>query len=231
VALTSLQEITLGIGHFAVGLALKKVEPRLNLGPLVLAASFSDILFGLLVWVGLEQYQVPADVAAKHYLTFIFPYSHGLLATVLWASPAGLVAYRLTSGKPFRKTAAWIVVAAIFSHFLLDAVVHVAELPVVGEGSYKIGLGLWNHLRIELGLEVAMVAVGLGIYWKATRGVTAVGRFGIPALLIFFTSLMVATQATMSSAPPRGGLIASWIFLPLIFSGLAYWLDPKRSPA
>lgn len=221
----------MGIGHFAVGLALKKAEPRLNLGPLVLAAYLPDLLFGTLVWLGLEQYHVPSDVAAKHYLSFTFPYSHGLLVTVVWASLAGLVTYRLTSSKPFQRNAAWIVAAAVCSHFVLDALVHVPELPLMGEVSYKIGLGLWNHLPIGLGLEVAIVAAGWAIYWKCTRARSAVGRFGMPGLLIFFTTFMVATQATMSSAPPRGGLIASWILLPLVFSGLAYWLDRNRIPA
>jgi hypothetical protein len=231
VALTALQEITLGIGHFAVGLALKKAEPRINLGPLVFAAYLTDLLFGTFVLLGLEQYHVPPDVATKHYLTFTFPYSHGLLATLVWASLAGLIACRLTNGMSFQRSATWLVVAAVCSHFVLDAVVHIPEIPVIGEDSYKIGLGLWNHLFLGLGLEVVLVAAGLAIYWDCTRARSAVGRFGMPALLISFTALMVATQATMTSAPPPGWLIAGWILLPMVFSGLAFWLDCHRVPA
>ena len=65
----------MGIGHFAVGLALKKAEPRLNLGPVILSVYLSDFFLGVFVWLGLEQYHIPPDFAARRYMTFTFPYS------------------------------------------------------------------------------------------------------------------------------------------------------------
>jgi hypothetical protein len=221
----------MGIGHFAVGLALKKAEPRINVGPVILAAYFSDFLLGIFVWLGLEQYHVPADVATKHYLTFTFPYSHSLTATLMWAFLAGLAAYAFSGDISWRKRSFWIVVAAVCSHFVLDVLVHVVGLPILGDDSYKLGLGLWNHLPIELGLEVVITAIGLAIYLRCTQGRSVLDRFGIVGLLLLITPIMVAGQATMTAVPPRSGLIATWIFSPILLAGTAFWLDRKRRPA
>jgi hypothetical protein len=219
-----------GIGHFAVGLALKKAEPRVNLGALIFAAYLSDFLFGLFVWFGLETYHVPGDLAAKHYLTFTFPYSHGLAASLFWSALAGSLFYAgiPASAPAIRKRAAVVVVIAVFSHFILDALVHVAGLPVLGYDSYKIGLGLWEHLELELLLEVAMVVIGLMVYLKSTKEKNQIGRFGMIALLSLLTPLMVVGQLTMTRVPSQNALIASWILTPLILASIAFWLDRQR---
>lgn len=73
-------------GHLAAGLVLKKMERRLNLGWLFFAALFHDFLLGILVLSGLEQIHIPTDFAQTHYLTFTFPYSHGLVASIIWSA-------------------------------------------------------------------------------------------------------------------------------------------------
>ncbi|HEY1407174.1 MAG TPA: hypothetical protein VF857_11240, partial [Spirochaetota bacterium] len=42
------------LGHVAAGLAGKKFAPRVSLGTLVLAGTFSDIVFTVLVLAGVE---------------------------------------------------------------------------------------------------------------------------------------------------------------------------------
>ncbi len=55
---------------------------------------------------------------------------------------AGFLISRLSDSHT-RKT--WLIVGlVVLSHFLLDGLVHVAGLPLVGENSPKVGLGLWN---------------------------------------------------------------------------------------
>ena len=41
-----------------------------------------------------------------------------------------------------------LVAVAVFSHWLLDALFHVAELPVAGIDSMKVGLGLWQSMPV-----------------------------------------------------------------------------------
>src|SRR5689334_19932365 len=113
-------------GHLAAGLALKKAEPRVNLGILFFASLFADFLLGLFVLFGIEQVHVPANFADIHYLMFTFPYSHGLLASLLWSLLAFLVVQPLWRKKREQKRRAGLVIAlAVFSHFLLDWLVHI----------------------------------------------------------------------------------------------------------
>lgn len=221
----------MGIGHFAVGLALKTAEPRLNAGALIFAAYLSDFLLGVFVGMGFEAYHIPGDLAAKHYLTFTFPYSHGLAATIFWSALAAFFFYAGIPAAPpaIRRRTAVVICVAVLSHFILDALVHVAGLPLLGYDSHKIGLGLWNHLELELSLEVVMVVLGLVIYLKCTEARNRVGRYGMVALLALLTPLMVAGQLTMTRVPSPTALVASWIATPLVLAAIAFWLDRQRT--
>src|SRR6266481_1730074 len=108
----------MGIGHVAVGLALKRADRRINVGWLIFAALLPDFLLGWFVLAGLESYVTPNDYPSVHYLLFTFPWSHGLLPDVAWAAVAGVVAWSLAR----RRTAA-VVAGAVLSHFLLDGIV------------------------------------------------------------------------------------------------------------
>ena len=221
----------MGIGHFAVGLALKRAEPRVSLGPVIFGAYLCDFLLGIFVWLGVEQYHIPPDFAAKRYMTFTFPYSHGLAATLLWSALAAFAVSRFYSATAFRIKAAWIVAAAVFSHFILDALVHVAELPLLGDNSYRFGLGLWNHLPLELSLEAVLAMAGLAIYLSCTRGNGLLGRYGMIALVVLLTPAMIIGQAMTVSEPPRSALVESWIVAPLLLAVSAYRIDRARTPA
>ncbi|SPF34264.1 hypothetical protein SBA4_1460004 [Candidatus Sulfopaludibacter sp. SbA4] len=81
----------MGIGHVAVGLSLKPADRRLNVGLLIFAAFLANFLLGWFVWAGWESYQYPPDFASVHYMLFTFPWSHGLLPLVVWATCLGLL--------------------------------------------------------------------------------------------------------------------------------------------
>src|SRR5215510_6417010 len=149
-------------GHLAAGLVLKKMERRLNIGWLFFAALFHDFLLGILVLLGLEQVHIPTNFAQTHYLTFTFPYSHGLAASILWSLLGYGVTYALLSkwSPSERKQAGLAIGLAVFSHFVLDWIVHIPEIPLLGESSLKIGLGLWNNLPLSLTLEALLVLGG-----------------------------------------------------------------------
>ncbi|MEZ4867512.1 MAG: hypothetical protein R3C14_39665 [Caldilineaceae bacterium] len=218
-------------GHLAAGLALKQAEPRVNLGFLVFASLFSDFLLGLFVLSGLEQVHVPANFADIHYLTFTFPYSHGLLASVLWSLLAFL-AVQLWPTKRKQKYRIGLVIAlAVFSHFLLDWLVHVPEMPLLGEASPKVGLGLWTHLSVALTLEAFLVVGGLVMYFTAVKPRRRLTQYGIVLLLLVVTLATVAGQALSSTPPPPTGAALSWIIQPLVLGGIAYWLDRKAAAA
>lgn len=117
------------------------------------------------------------------------------------------------------------------SHFFLDGLVHVAGLPLAGENSLKLGLGLWNHLPLELSLETAMATTGLLIYWLlASSRASRIARYGVAAFVLLVTA-MTWTQLGLTTPPTAKALTISWILIPIVFSGIIYALDRPRSRA
>jgi len=221
------------VGHLGVGLALSSRSRRFRLGALLGAAMLLDVLLGVFVLAGMEQVIVPANFATGHYLEFVFPYSHGLLNALIWAGITAALAgagwLLLGRGPP----AAWVAGAAVFSHFLCDAVEHVRGLPLLGEDSPHVGLGLWKAMPWALGLEVLLLAGGLVLFLRSRPGLPRL-RLGV---LLAVLGLLVVLQAVAQLAggvpPPPSALAVSWIVQAAVLVLLGLWADPApvSSPA
>ncbi len=219
----------MGVGHAALALGAAKAAPRLNVGWLVLAALLADFLLGIFAAMGLESAHVPADYASRHYLTFTFPYSHGLVPLILWGAIFGFLVSRLQ--RTDRTQIAIVVAAVVASHFVLDGLVHVAGLPLAGENSPKFGLALWNHMPLELTLETLMSVAGVAIYLTlAGIHASAASRYGVPIFMALLAAL-TWTQLFITKPPEPAQLIPSWIVAPLVFAAIPYVLDRKRVAA
>lgn len=216
-------------GHLAAGLVLKKMERRINLGWLFFTALAHDSLLGIFTLLGLEQIHIPANYAQTHYLTFTFPYSHGLAASVVWSLLAFGITYavlpRWTSKE--RAQAGAAMGLAVFSHFVLDWLVHIPEMPALGNGSPMLGLGLWNNLPLALALEAALVVAGFIFYLVAIKPQTNLARYGVGGLLLLTATMTVMGMWFAETPPPATGAALSWIFQPILVCGLAYWFDKK----
>jgi hypothetical protein len=60
----------------------------------------------------------------------------------------------------------------VFSHWVLDFIVHAPDLPLLFKDSPKVGLGLWTSgtgLIISVILEFALLAGGFAIYMAARK--------------------------------------------------------------
>ncbi len=217
-------------GHLAAGLVLKKMERRINLGWLFFATLFHDFLLGILVLLGLEQIHIPANFAQTHYLAFTFPYSHGLMASIIWSLLGFAITYivlpRWTSKE--RRQAGLVIALAVFSHFVLDWFVHIPEMPLIGENSLKVGLSLWNNPPLALGLEVGLVLIGFIYYLSMVKPKTNLAKYGVAVLMLLITLLTVTGQLFAETPPPTNGAAMSWIFQPFLICGLAYWFDRKE---
>ena len=105
---------------------------------LFFASLLLDFLLGVFYWLGLEQASIPAHYENAHSIIFSFPYSHGLLAGLLWSVLVVLLARYLWQ-KEDRTRIGIIFGLAVLSHLILDFIVHMPELPVFGSNSYKLG--------------------------------------------------------------------------------------------
>ena len=70
------------MAHIGVGLAAKRVAPEINVGWLILAAEFIEVIFMILWALGVET--IPTDDIGSY-----SPYSHSLVMGVFWSVLAG----------------------------------------------------------------------------------------------------------------------------------------------
>jgi hypothetical protein len=188
------------IGHYGASLALKAVAPRVNLGVYFVAVQALDVLFCTLVLVGVERIRiVPGFTEYNPYDLYFMPYSHSLVGAAAWAALAGLAWAVLRAGDG--PASALAVGAAVFSHFVLDVPVHTPDLPVFGDGSTKLGLGLWNHRMLALGLELAVFGGGWALLAR-TR--PAFGR--ARPMRILGAVMAVVLVLTPFLPPPKGAV-------------------------
>jgi hypothetical protein len=218
------------VGHYAASLALKKVDNSVSLGMLFLAVQFVDILFFPFVLMGIERFSIVENYTeSTHFLLEFMPFTHSLFASILWAGVV-FIAYRFL---PFKKSAnkkkiAMIMGIAVLSHWFFDLIVHTPDLPLLSDSSIKFGFGLWNNAIVTYILEATLLLVGLGMYLKATRGNTFIGKYG----MIMFVVLMLIINANNIFGPPFGSDVVSMsisaIAMYFVFAGIAFWLDKKR---
>lgn len=217
-------------GHIGAALAIGRAERRVNVGVFITAALLLDFVLWILVLLGVESAVIPGDFASTHQAEFVFPYSHSLLAGVAWsilAAAAVFIGINRLQGAKLR--AAVLVGAAVFSHWLLDALVHAPELPLAGKGSLKIGLGLWNQMTVALVVEAVIVVAGLGLFVRGTRLSRArkISLTVMSLLLLAFT----AAGMTIAPAPPSvEAMAASSLVTLLVICVIACWLGmlPKE---
>jgi len=154
------------IGHLALGLAAKPAAPRVPLLVLLLATEALDLLTLAFLAIGLEKYGVTHTDLSQG-LVMVSPasiaWSHGLAMALVWSSLAAAIAFLA-----FRDRRAGVIVGLlVFSHWVLDLIVHPAELPLLLGGSQMLGLCLWCSgpgLVIAGILEFALLAAGLATY-------------------------------------------------------------------
>ena len=132
------------IGHYGVALAAKPVQKQIPLWLLFIAVQWLDVVWSVLVMLGIEKLRIVKGFTEANSMDLYYmPYTHGLIgALALSAALGGLTILFLRD----RRVAVFSIVAgAVFSHWLLDLVVHVEDLPLIGN-SMKVGFGLWRHV-------------------------------------------------------------------------------------
>jgi len=220
-------------GHVGAALAIARVERRVNVGVFIAAALVLDMVLWLLVLVGFESVNIPANFTTTHQPEFRFPYSHGLIASLAWSVLAGVVAFAGFAGPPRAKVRGAVLIgAAVFSHWLLDALVHAPELPLAGADSTKVGLGLWQDMPVALVTEAGIVVAGLGLFVSGTR----LSRARAASLVALSLLLLAFTVAGMTIAPPppsARAMAGSSLVTLVAVCALACWLgrlpDRERS--
>jgi hypothetical protein len=216
------------IGHFGLGFAAKRAAPQLSLGTAFLGAQFVDLLWPTLLLLGLETVRIAPGATAVTPLVFEhYPISHSLAGVACWALALGSV-YLLLAGS---RRAAVVLGALVVSHWVLDAIVHVPDLPIAPGLSAMVGLGLWQSKLATLAVEVPLLAIGVWLYVRATPGMDAVGRWALAGLVAM---LCVIEAANVFGPPPPDVKAIAWVGqAQWLLVAWGYWVDSRaqRRPA
>lgn len=213
------------LGHYGIALAFKKAAPRTSLAILVMAANFLDLLWPIFLLFGWEKVSIIPGITVLSPFDFTFyPFSHSLLATIMWSAVFGGIYFAITK---YRRGALAVAIA-VTSHWILDALVHRPDLPLGLGKSTLIGLGLWNFPTITLILELGTLLVGAYFYVQFTTPRDRQGTYALVALLV--TLLIIYAASLVGPPPPDTKMIAivgnaSWLFV--LWS---LWIDNHRQP-
>jgi hypothetical protein len=210
-------------GHLGAALILKDPKSRVGLGTLFFCAMLMDCILWVLVLAGVESVQIPPRLQSMADITFDFPYSHGLVAALIWAALAALV----VSLKYRDHRASFFVAAAVLSHFTLDWLVHIPELPIAGSDSTKVGLGLWRNLPLAWSIEGLIVGAGLWIFFRRARLSTRRSVI-LVVVIVLLTVMTVVGQASKSPPPSIQAMAVSSLVAIAIITGFGWWIDRSR---
>lgn len=203
-------------GHFAVAVALRARFPRTPVIPIVFGIGLLDMICGVLVASGVERVSPAPEDPLGLSLDFV-DWDHSLLMAAVWAIAFGALFVRRD-----RLTGA-VAAAAVFSHFVTDALVHNGDLALWPGANVHLGTFLWRDHPVgswffELGFSGALAGWAIlharkaGVPPRAWRGTVIV-------LLVLQLSFLppiapLHLAGSLLTGPPLG-----WAFGILVIAG------------
>jgi hypothetical protein len=211
------------IGHNAVAFAAKRVAPRTSLGVLMAAAMFVDLLWPILLMLGVEHVRIVRGAMRMTPLQFYdYPWTHSLAMGIGWGILFAIVYWGISHYGRGAIVAGLLVV----SHWVLDFIVHQPDLPLFPGGGPKFGLGLWNNPVATIGIESAMFAIGILIYRDTTTPRDRIGSFAFWAFVVLLAAIYIANAG---GTPPPNVRVLEWMTLSLwLLPFWAAWFDAHR---
>ncbi|MDP9148946.1 MAG: metal-dependent hydrolase [Myxococcota bacterium] len=201
------------LGHYALGLAAKRVHRGLSLPILLAAPQLLDLLWPLFVLAGIERVEVaPGDTAFTPLRFVSYPWSHSLAMAIVW----GLAFAAVARARGVSRRGAWVVGALVVSHWVLDVVSHRPDMPLWPFGRQRLGLALWQSIPLTVVVELSMYAAGVTLYLSATRSRDRTGTWAFAGLIGFL--LLAYVGSLVGPPPPSASAVA--------ISALALWLIP-----
>ena len=211
------------IGHFGAGLAGKKAAANPSLGTMFLAAQLLDLVWPIFILAGIEKVKVVPGISAATPLDFTYyPYTHSLLMVLVWSFAFGMIYYFIK--KNLR--GALVLGLLVLSHWILDLLVHIPDLPLYPGSTIKAGFGLWNYPTIAVILEALIFIAGIYLYLSATKTKNRTGTIAFWTMVVFLSVIYVMN--IFGPPPPSveaigyAGLL-QWLFIPW-----AFWIDRNR---
>jgi hypothetical protein len=179
--------------------------------------------------LGIERVNIRTDGAQYPPLDFVYyPYSHSLLAVVIWAVLFAAAYYIIRRSR----VGAVVLGLAVISHWLLDLIVHHPDLPLyppvlpnIGD-SQRLGFAMWSSPILEMALELSIFALGVWLYLRTTKPVDATGRWALWSLLAFLVTIHLGN---FFGSPPPNVTALAWVGqAQWLLVAWGYWVDRHR---
>ncbi len=213
------------IGHYGPAFAAKSAERRIPLWVLFVAVQWLDVVWSILVLGGIEKLRIqPGYTQASPLVLYYMPYTHGLAGSVALSVLFGAVVAMFFRGR--RMSVFLVSAAAVFSHWILDLLVHKPDLWIYDD--VKVGLGLWRWMWVSLPLELAFLVAGAWLYARyvpAKRG----GNIWLWAFAAAMAAVEIYSTFGASPASPTAEATTALVAY-LALAALAALVDLSRAP-
>ncbi|HEY4395412.1 MAG TPA: permease [Polyangia bacterium] len=157
-------------GHFGLAAGVKARQPAVPLWALMLATQWLDVVFVPLFIAKIETIEVIGGGKPGYGNGIIHAdYTHSLVGALVLA-----LVFALPAGLRWGRRAALVLGAVVFSHWLIDLVVHRHDMPLLPgapAGTPLLGFGLWRWPVLTAAAELALVLWGGLSYLRAAVGV------------------------------------------------------------
>lgn len=150
-----------GLAKAGIGLASKRIIPKVPLWILLVAAYAIDVIWGIFFFAGIERLPEPNSVTTS-------PRSHSLFMAVIWSLLTGGISGLISRNR----RASLIIGLLVISHWVVDFISHPMTamfpddtgLSLLFDGSPIVGLGVWStQLGVNIG-EYGTLILGFVIY-------------------------------------------------------------------
>jgi hypothetical protein len=159
-------------GHFGFAAGAKAREGEVPLWALMLACQWLDVVFVPLFATGRETIGNVAGSSGGYGAVLIHAdYTHSLVGALALSALFGAVA-----GLRWGRRSAVVLGVVAFSHWILDLLVHRADMPILPGNAGdlpRLGFGLWRVPAVSAVVELLLVVVGGALYWRAAKETVA----------------------------------------------------------
>jgi membrane-bound metal-dependent hydrolase YbcI (DUF457 family) len=198
------------IGHYAVGLASKRLAPRTPLWLLIAAAGFLDLLWPIALALGLESVRLdPTYSAVVPIDLHDYPYTHSLAMAIVWSLLLALGWLAIARDR----RGAIIVGLVAASHWFLDWVTHPPDIPLWPGSATHVGLDLWASRPATVSIELVMLGLGAWLYASGSRPRDRTGTWALWSYVLVLIAIYLAT--VFGPPPPSASAVT--------FMALAAW--------
>lgn len=192
---------------------------------LFLATQAVDVLWGIFILTGVEHARIVDGFTESNSLDlYDMPYSHSLVATFVWAV---VCASLWGAFRPQRRGEAVLIGLAVASHFVLDLVAHVPDLPVAGTHTTSWGLGLWRHRELAVLVECTIFVVS-AVLWRQARE----NRSQRDAIVLGAMTAFLVASYYLPAAPTPASMALIGLSTSAACAFAAWWMEgaARRPP-